>query len=67
MNNAYRTDFDPRSADLTLASFSALSALSENAALDSYQILNDMLIPVLQSIEETMNVGKYGEEKSKTL
>lgn len=36
IENAYRTDFDGTSADLSLASFTALSALCENAAPDSY-------------------------------
>jgi hypothetical protein len=45
--NAYRTDSDS-SVDLALASFTALSALTEYSCLDSSSNIYEMLIPVLQ-------------------
>jgi hypothetical protein len=66
-NGVYRTDFEGTSADLALASFTALSALCENAAPESYPIMFNMLVPVLGLIEETLTPTRYSEKKSKEL
>lgn len=47
VENAYRTDYEGSSADLALASFTALSALCEAAGPESNDILYNMLIPIL--------------------
>jgi hypothetical protein len=67
VENAYRTDYEGTSADLALASFTALSSLCENAAPDSYIVLFDMLNPVLQLISDTLNPNNFGEKKVKEL
>jgi|SRR5580700_912324 hypothetical protein len=51
LENAYRTDFEGSSVDLTLASFSALSSHCEKCGSNSYDVLYTMLIPILQLIE----------------
>ncbi|CDW87040.1 importin subunit beta-1-like [Stylonychia lemnae] len=63
--NAHRTDFDGTQCNLALSSFSALQALCENAAVNSYDQLYNTLLPVLQLIEQTMNTAVHGEIKSK--
>ena len=47
IENAYRTDYEGTSADLALGSFTALFALCENAAPDTYPNLYEMLFPIL--------------------
>jgi hypothetical protein len=47
IENAYRTDYDGTSADLALASFTALNALCEGAGEEVNDLLYAMLIPVL--------------------
>jgi hypothetical protein len=47
IENAYRTDFEGSSADLTLASFAAVSALCEGAGEEINDVLYSVLIPVL--------------------
>lgn len=67
MQNAYRTDYEGSSVDLCLASFTALSTLCENAGSSSNTFLYKMLVPILQSIEGTLDQSVYGEHKSKAL
>ena len=47
VENAYRSDYEGTSADLALASFTALSALCEAAGQESNDILYSMLLPIL--------------------
>ncbi len=61
---AYRQDTDA-GVDLPLASFSALSALTEYCCLDSCPVIYDKLVPLLQQIEATINGHDLGETKAK--
>ena len=67
IENAYRNDFDSSTADLTLASFAALSAVCEGAGEEINDTLYAMLIPVLQLLEKTLttDVVQYGEKRAK--
>ena len=67
IENAYRTDFEGTSADLTLASFAALAAVCEGSAEETNDVLYTMLIPVLQLLENTLttDVQTYGEKRAK--
>ena len=47
VENAYRTDFEGTSADLALASFTALNALCEGAGEEVNNLLYAMLLPIL--------------------
>lgn len=69
IENAYRTDFEGSQADLTLASFAALSALCEGAAEEINDVLYQVLIPVLQLLEKTLSVDmqNFGEKRAKDL
>ena len=67
MENAYRTDYEGSSVDLALASFTALSSLCENSCGGSNDVLYNMLIPILQLIEQTLDVSKFGEQKTRAL
>lgn len=55
--NAYRTDSDANT-DLALASFTAVSAISEYSCKISEQSLFNNLIPLLQQIELTLEPGQ---------
>ena len=55
MTNAYREDSDSQ-VDLALASFTALSSLCEYSCHSSSAVIFDKLIPVLQCIEQTINL-----------
>ena len=67
IDNAYRTDYDGTSADLALASFTALNALCEAAGEEVNDNLYSMLIPVLQLLENTLNsdLQTYGDKKAR--
>lgn len=67
IENAYRTDSEGSSVDLTLASFSALSSLCEKAGHSSNDVLYNMLVPTLQLIEQTLQPEKIGDKKSQEL
>lgn len=67
MENAYRTDFEGTSTDLSLSSFTALQSLCEYTASNSEDELFGVLMPVLQLMEKTLDVNTYGEKKSKDL
>ena len=54
IENAYRRDYEETETDLALASFTALSTITEGCGPDSYDLLYAMLIPVLQLLEKTM-------------
>jgi hypothetical protein len=67
VENAYRTDYQENEADLALASFTALSTITEGSGPETYDILYAMLIPVLQLLEKTLttDVQVYGDKKAK--
>jgi hypothetical protein len=67
IENAYRTDFDGTSADLALASFTALNALCEGAGEEVNNLLYGLLIPVLQLLENTLGIDmqNFGEKKAR--
>lgn len=67
IQNAYRTDYDVQSADLSLASFSALSTCCEKAGSNSHDVLYSMLIPILQLIEQTLAPEKIHDKRNKDL
>jgi hypothetical protein len=63
-NVAYRNDGDT-GVDLPLASFSALSALTEFCCLDSCAVIYDKLVPLLQQIEATITGNVMSDAKAK--
>lgn len=67
IDNAYRTGYDENDADLALASFTALSTITEGCGPENFDILYGMLIPVLQLLEKTLtsDVQTYGDKKAK--
>jgi len=67
VENAYRTDYDENEADLALASFTALSTITEGSGPETFDILYAMLIPVLQLLEKTLTVDVqvHGDKKAK--
>lgn len=67
IENAYRKDYEDTETDLALASFTALSTITEGCGPETYDILYAMLIPVLQLLEKTMttDIQVYNEKKAK--
>jgi hypothetical protein len=64
--NAYRADSDQQT-DLALASFTALSALTEYCCPVSYEILYSKLVPLLRMIEQTLDTSKITLAKAKEM
>ena len=54
IQNAYRTDGDTTTVDISLASFSALTAVSENIGDEVNDQMYAFLVPVLQLLEKTL-------------
>ena len=67
ITNAYRVDFENTSADLSLASFAALSAVCEASGEEINDQLYQILVPVLQLLEKTLtsDIQQYGEKRAK--
>jgi len=43
----------------------ALDTLCENAGVECNQVLLEILLPILQLMERTLDYNNFGEEKSK--
>jgi hypothetical protein len=59
-----RADSQSTTADLKLASYSALSALIQNSCPNSADVTFKYLIPVLQELEKTIGEGLGKDKKN---
>jgi hypothetical protein len=58
LENSQRTDYNAADVNLQAASYSAMTTMVQNACSDSTDIIFDLLVPALQSLEQTTQQPK---------
>jgi hypothetical protein len=58
LENFQRTDYNAADVNLQAASYSAMTTMVQNACSDSTDIIFDLLVPALQSLEQTTQQPK---------
>jgi len=55
LTNTTREDYQGTGIDLMQASYMTMTSMVQNACSDSNEVINQLLIPVLQTLEQSLN------------
>ncbi len=64
MENSAREDFAGTGVDLIQASYVTITTMVQNSCQESITIIYQLMIPILQKLEGTLNVEAIGAEKA---
>lgn len=64
MQNSQREDYAGTGVDLVQASYVAMTSLVQNSCSDSNDVIYELMIPILQTLEQTLNLNVMSLEKA---